>query len=212
MRFKSLQTKISDTIDKITEEQTNLYDKFYILILGKKQGSYKLTDEKYAKLHFSEENIIDLSDVVSKVVYLDMTRLEKVLRLFNDKMTNLLTEFEIQDEQGNYETSYYNNVEQIATIKLNSINSFHQYLTSIGYELPYVQREGNVKKLAKELMCLPRLSREVLALLIERHDSVPNNHEAMGLELDTFMKILNVSRTQLNNELGYLSTKGLVYL
>ncbi|MEK2158777.1 SMEK domain-containing protein [Vibrio parahaemolyticus] len=202
--------KVSKTIDNITAQHKLDYDEFRILVLGEKQGSYTLTDAKYSALNFSESNIIDLNDIASQIVYLDIQKVEQVLKLFSDSMVNLLSEFELPDENGNYDTSYYNNVEEVATVTLNDINSFESYAEAECGELDEGKRLSNVKNLANELVALPRLSREVLAILLERKDDIPYDSESVGLELTAFQKILNVSDANYRNELSYLESKNMV--
>lgn len=205
-------SKVSATIDKITPQQISDYDEFLILVLGDKQGSYKLTDPKYGKLKFTEKNIVDLQDVASQIVYLDMQALEQVLKLFSDRIINLLSEFELPDEDGKYETSYYNNIEEVASITLNGICSFEAYAEAECAPLDTGQRELNVEKLAQDLVSLPRLSREVLAILLERKDEIPMDYEATGMEIKAFQKTLNVSDANFNNELAYLESKNMLSL
>ena len=141
-------SKVIHTLQRITEEQRNDYDRFIVLIVSEKQQKYDsvvtaLTNRSNSESDVKndstsdEENnpsihpdipfdidtdILDLTDVARKVVGLPLDKIQELHQLIQKQMAKVRIELEVPDNDGNYETSGYKKWEPLA--KPNIGNGF----------------------------------------------------------------------------------------
>ncbi len=166
--------KVNKTLEKITPDQANRFDKIIVLIIGKRQGSYKLDPALAEKYKFTEDNIWDLDTLSRKAIDLEIQALQNLHRIVRQNAVRLKVDLEILDEAGNFPTSGFEMWEQRVSPKVGSGAQFLEF-----YETEYnVLKESDKEKvraaiaeLARTLSTMPRITREFLAMLYERRES-----------------------------------------
>lgn len=161
--------KVNKTLEKITDEQAKKYDEVVVLIIGKKQSSYSLKEPNATDYNFTESNIWDMDDLARKAISLDIDRLEKLHNIVRKHSVKLQIELEIPDKEGNYQTTGYSQWQERPKPVMGDGKRFCSYYEQMTQEaLSEVEIQTTIEKLAKELATLPRITREFLAILLER--------------------------------------------
>lgn len=184
--------KIIHTLSKITPVQRGDYDHFKILIIGDKQDKYdavttalanrKDTDdssEENEKIHEKimfdpNSDIIDLTDLVRKIVGLDIINIQNIHTLVQNQTASVKIELQVPDEEGNYPTSGYDYWESLPEQELGDGSKFAAWDLEQGQqdrapndkEIMAVRKD--IEEIARRLNMLPRVTREFLAILHER--------------------------------------------
>lgn len=174
--------KVSQTLSKITEEQQKKFTKFKVLILGKKQTSYDAIDKSLmAKFGFELSDIVDISDLCSKIVTLKFEQLFELYKLFEREMQIVMTEIEIPNRNGEYKTSISSQLEVAPnTICLNAGKFLAEYDTN---SLPKITKE--FKKLGR----LPRITRDFLEALVTACEQDGGTYRMPYIELKRKLRI-----------------------
>lgn len=167
-------SKVNDTLKKITAAHAASYDKFFVLIIGKKQGSYSIDEVLGKKYSFTVANIWDLEDLARKTISLDPGPLQELHKLIRTGTLKLKVELEIPDESGKFETNSYDKWEVPAKPKYGDGKAFAEYhRTVLGVEIDDGETDEfaeAIKQLSLRLSRLPRVTREFLAVLCERRE------------------------------------------
>lgn len=166
--------KVNDTLEKITAAHAACYDEFFVLIIGKKQGSYTIDESLGKKYCFTAANIWDLEDLARKTISLEPEPLQELHKLIRAGTLKLKVELEIPDESGKFKTNSYDKWEVRAKPKYGDGKAFAEYnRTVLRVEIDEDEEKGfaeAIKKLALRLSRLPRVTREFLAVLCERRE------------------------------------------
>lgn len=205
-------TKVNKTLSNLTKKQKASYDTFNILILGKKQTSYSIDPKDITGIEFTPNtNIMDLLDISRAIVMLDQDKLLLVHKKFQQRIHIILSELDVPDENGEFRDSLKKKYEWAPdTIPLNAL-----LLESLENEYSSLE---NVIEIFNELGKLPRVTREILELIIldgdhegeyfqihidvfRRKSNIPANHLREDLDILIRAKILNY-----DDESGFLST------
>lgn len=79
--------KVLDSLDMIVNNKVDKdYNEIYFFILGKKQTSYSVDFAKYDTLDCSEDNIWDISDIISWCAHYDSTHMERVWNVIKQEI------------------------------------------------------------------------------------------------------------------------------
>jgi SMEK domain len=166
--------KANKTLEKVTDEQAKQFDKIVVLIIGKRQGSYKLDDTLAAKYKFTEDNIWDLDTLARKAIDLEIQDLQSLHRIVRQNVVRLKVDLEIPDEDGNYPTSGFEMWERRVSPKVGSGAQFLEFYESEYEKMKDSEAEkvrAAIKELARTLSTMPRITREFFAMLYERRES-----------------------------------------
>jgi hypothetical protein len=208
--------KIRKTLENLTAEQKAVYDKFYVLVLGKKQGSYTLTDQIFTHYSFTESNVWDMSTLAREVVDLEIGPLQKLFELVRQESARVRIDMEVPDESGKYPTSAYDQWEQVVKPKLTKGEAFIAHQKD---EHDVDMTDAECKKIeemlgemAKQLSQLPRMTREFLAMLCERCDPKSVRYFGSGGRLN--IPLGSIKRTyrgeDFDGEISLLTYAGIV--
>jgi len=166
--------KVIDTLKALTKEQKKDYhSKIIVFIAGKKQGSYSIKQSFMEDLPFTTKNIWDLNRVARRAMVLDIKQIQELHRHVTEEGVRIRFELEVPDEQGNYSTNNYDSWEPLAEPKVGDGTAFIAFAEKNGAELDDADKEKirkAIHKLAHQLKRMPRLTREFLAMLIERRE------------------------------------------
>lgn len=193
--------KVNETLKKITTDQLATYSGIKILVIGKKQGKYDALDSALsAKCSFEVSDIIDISDLCSKMVSLKFDELFSLYQLFEKELQIVITEFEIPNKLGEYKTSLAGKLEVAPnTICLNANKFLNRYNT---HNLKSITKEFN--RLGK----LPRITREFLKILITVGNHDDGNYRIQYIELK---RKLRIPQSEIEEEISILSNHYFIF-
>jgi hypothetical protein len=181
-KANSMITKVEENIGSYSPK----YDKYIMFVLGKKQNSYSINSNG---INFdASNNIMDLNDISKKIMDLSIEKLFDLKKFIEENVGKVKIEFELPDEEGNYETSMYNYLEDSAKESFNGLNKLYEDTPIKDDELKVI--ELKFKYIIMQLKNLPRLTREFFSIVLERsieHSGKPS------LRIDKLKRILNYS-------------------
>lgn len=166
--------KVNQTLAKVTVEQAGKFKKIFVLVIGKRQSSYKL-DDALAKRHdFTTANIWDLDDVARRALSMDIDELARLLAKVRSELKRVRIELEVPDEEGRYPTSDYDRWESRPASKIGDGSRFIEF-SEDHFKVELSQRQKDdvrraISEFAGVLAQLPRVTREFLATMFERRE------------------------------------------
>ena len=165
--------KVSRTLENIGEDLIGTY-KVYILIIGQKQTSYTINDDLMKKINFSEENLWDIYTLSKQLINISVENLKTLYTLINEESARIKIELEIPDENFKYPTSALDYIEKIPTKKISDLSKFKKFLISIepSEEEYFSSTCKDVKEYISILENLPRVTRELYCVIVERRDDI----------------------------------------
>jgi hypothetical protein len=207
--------KVNDTLSKVAALKPPPR-KVIVLLVGKRQNTYKLDSGLCATLGFAEQdNIWDINGLCAKIVLCDLQVLQEIHSLLARDMARVKIELEFAPEGEDYPTSIHNFVEPLSEPRLGNMRAFLDYLAAREPEAAKAkyakQTRADVQSLAQKLVKVPRITREFFAFLIERRDEGDPSAEG-AVEFD-YARLKRVCRyAELDDELGILERAGLLYV
>lgn len=172
--FQITSTKTSDKVNKTLKkavDQIGKFPKIYVLILQDKQDSYSGIDNDLASpFNFTEENILDINDLLKKIVSLPIEQLQNLYDMVSKEVARVKIELEVPDRNGKYQTSIDSYIEQIPRERFEGIASYYKFQKELVEEYDVGEDEvgKDFKKLIKCLKRLPRITRQFYAILLQR--------------------------------------------
>jgi len=193
--------KVNKTLEALTDEQINEYEKVVIFIIGEKQNSYTgVNVESCPNLTFNvDEDIKDIKDLLQDIVILLPNKLEDLFSLFKSQFRRVTIDFEVLDEDGNYDSSLENKEESIPNKKPLTAANYLNYL-KLDDEQKKEEFE-NLINLYSTLSLLPRITREYLLIIVKR--GKPNSEEII-IQLKTLEHVLRLDSDELILEMNLL--------
>lgn len=165
--------KVNDTLKRVSQLSDNPYTKIVVLIIRARQSSYTLDSDLCAALHFSEENIWDITTLCRKALDLPLDRIQALYEQIKREVVRIKIELEIPTSDGRYATSIDNYVEPKPTVRMGALEVYKAFINS---DRPSSDQltDGDVAKdfseLTTRLARLPRITREFYSFLLERRD------------------------------------------
>jgi len=144
------------------------------------------------------------------LVVLDIQQLEVLYSLFQREFRQVKIELEPIDDKGNYESSYYNILEvKPSTPPKNAIKFIGK--KSDKY---YQQNFNELLELYNRLSNVPRVTREILAIIVDRGKSGEDYYDGGKFKIipEALEKFLNISNRDLVIEINILENANLVYI
>lgn len=175
--------KVNETLKKITSTQAGDYDKFCVLIIGERQGSYSLDATLCANYNFSEANIIGITELCRDIMDLPLTDLQAVHRKLADEQRRIRIELEPEMPDGTYKTSVLQFIESRPTITRSDATAFAAHDDVVGLFDDPLEAAAALDGFIDELARLPRLTREFFGWMIDESDQ-RTGLGAAGLELN----------------------------
>ncbi len=213
---RSDAAKVHGTLKKITATQAADYDKIYVFVAGKKQGSYTLDPTVCDSYSFREANILDVRDLCRKAMDLPIDKLQALHRLIRANVVKVLIELEVPDpETGKFPTSGFDKWEAKPEPKVGNAKRFAKWHSDETGEILTAKEvkaiEKDLVELGQRLRRLPRVTREFLAMLFERkspYDSKRYRDAWKAVRYATVQREYSGGREELNGELGLLKDEG----
>ncbi|PUE62875.1 hypothetical protein B9Z45_02080 [Limnohabitans sp. 2KL-17] len=167
-------SKVNETLKKAAK-QVGKFPKMFVLILQDKQGSYTLDAALSKPFGFiAEEHILDIGDVLKKVLSLQIEQLQRLHDLVSKEVARVKIELEVPDKHGKFQTNIDSFIEQVPRERFEGIDTYYGHLVSEAakekatYDVSQEDVEKDFKKLIKKLRGLPRISRQFYAFLLDR--------------------------------------------
>ncbi|WP_160162759.1 SMEK domain-containing protein [Halanaerobium saccharolyticum] len=218
-------SKVKETLTNISSKDKELYDDFYIFIIGEKQGQYTLKN-KYLEIaneiNFDKkDNIIDLNYIYKKTTSLSLDNLEKVYTLIKRDLMRVQAELEIPDVNNNYENEIFKYLEKRTYSKpKNSIKLFNflmgdfpkkgHYWPGIEDFLDEVEFHKDMIKFYNKLKSLPRITREFYSVLLKESTSSADD-SYYKINYAKIKRFFSLSQNIINEELNLLEEERLIY-
>jgi hypothetical protein len=193
--------KVNHTLDSITEDQFNKYEKIKIFILGKKQSKYTaVRDDLLKKYSFEISDIMDISDLCRQTISLKYDILYQLYQLFEKEFQIVITEIEIPNNEGKYPTSLSDKLEIVPNTICQNAQKFLMEYTE--------NRLSNIKKLFYELGKLPRITRDFLEILVRTSEDDGGNFVGDYGELK---RKLRIPESDIKEEIRILENRGFLF-
>ena len=175
--------KVNDTLKKITAAQAGLYDTFYVLIIGERQGSYAIDSTLSRKHGFSAANIIGLTELCREIMALELSNLQAVHRKLADEQRRIRIELEPELPDGTFTTSVLQFIESKPSVKRSDASLFFGHSDVSGLFTNRAEAQSALDEFVDELARLPRLTREFYGWLIDEADQ-KTGLGSSGLEIN----------------------------
>jgi hypothetical protein len=199
--------KVKDTLEVLTQAQTTVYTLIKVFIVNEKQSKYTIPRSLKTKANFDpKRDILDLDDLLKDIMVLPIEKLDILYSQFIREFRILKIDFEIMDSEGNFESSLYNQLEKIPNQPpLNANKLADRFDDEVSFK--------TVKKLYTTMQRIPRVTRELLAIIAERGTKRRFNHtrEEWGIFPKTLANILRVDLKDIEAELLILLDAELIY-
>lgn len=174
--------KINDTLEAIIKaKQHKTYKKIRVLIIGKKQSTYRLKEIKDKHLEFNPKtDIWDFSDLLRVVLGLESGKLKELHDLVKSELLRIKTELDISFKDQKAIRRLNEFIETRPEGKVGSGEEFFEFVRKsvvnnrTGWESPEVKQlfleyhTNDTHTLSKKLSKLPKLSREFYCCLLSR--------------------------------------------
>ena len=155
--------KVNKTLATINDADAELYDEIYVLIIGERQGKYKLDPEHVERVGFRKRNIIGMTELVSMIIASEID----TIRAVYDKLRRITVELEVAID-GKFPTSLTGVIEDRPAVDRSDAS----LLFADGSDL-FASREETQAALdgfIDRLEHLPRMTRQFLGWLLDNTD------------------------------------------
>jgi hypothetical protein len=200
--------KVTDTLEKLTQVQIDTYININVFIVGSKQGSYTIDQALIDKTQFNvDANITDVDDLLKDIVVLETEKLDEIFSLFKREFRQLKIELEPIDSQGNFQSSLYNQLEVTPNRPPLNASKLADRFDEDDVNL------ASIQELYKKLLGVPRVTRELLAIIADKGKFKGYNHDCheWGILPQVLKNFLKMSDDELQSELAILEDAGLIY-
>lgn len=165
--------KINNTLKKITDNQKSKYNRFLIVILGRKQKSYTGIDKDLAKdLGFKEKDIIDIYDLEKEILSLEPLDMKNVHKFLDESLIKFYGELGFDSTPSGESVSLLDSVETMPELVFTNCNKIVQTQRELYNEtVPPKEMERinmSCEVLFNTLKRLPRVTREFFYVVADR--------------------------------------------
>lgn len=169
--------KINKTLEALTDDQIAAYPMVIVLVAGKKQRSFTLTDEFVTRANFKIENVWDYTDLCRSLVNLPLDKLQSLHQIVTKQIARVKIELEIPAQDGTYATGIEQFAEAIPRERLSDLKKFTQFVQADSGATEEEVRKF-ITTLVADLKELPRITREVFEFMWSRRDK--QSHSGYG--------------------------------
>jgi len=163
--------KVNATLEALSEDQLTTYSKIRVLMIAGKQSSYTLDDKLCTRVSFTVDDIWDIDDLGKLCMDLPVDVLQRIYDHVRSELARIKIELEIPDADGKYPTSLTDYIEAIPKPQMSDLVKFNKLLEDEGLGEELEKTRETLATLSSALAKLPRITREFLAMLIERRET-----------------------------------------
>jgi hypothetical protein len=205
--------KIKATLEAITASQKVDYKTFKVFIVGEKATSYTIDDALLNEFSFEiEQHIVDFDDLLKDIMVADITILDLLYSLFQREFRQVKIELEPVDFEGGFQSSLYNQIEKIPSKKPVNANKLAELFDDCDFDDSTVNL-NTIQELYSKLSKIPRVTRELIPIIIERGAKRGFNHSynEYGILPQILKNSLRLTDSELNSEIAILFDADLIY-
>ena len=158
------------TLEAISADDRKRFPNVRILVIGEKQGSYTLTGDPFAAANFTADMIWDFNDVGRQIVGMQIGGLVGLQTYVAAETRGVRVELEIPDKESKYPTNIEKLVEALPKPTLSDARKMESHFEDEGMPLEREHAEKSIADLSERLAKLPRVTREIFRLLVDRRD------------------------------------------
>lgn len=204
-------TKVNKTLESVTKEDLRRFPNIRILVVSTKQGQYTIADDHAKRTGFKEEDVWDYRDLCKMALSLPIERVQELHNLVSKSVARVKMELEVSDADGNFATTAFSYLEATPKVELGTLSALTALWTAES-DLTAVEIRELVETFAKRLSRLPRVVRELFAILYEeREDGGYGMHHTYWVN-DTRIRRKLASYPELKEDLGLLEESGFITL
>ncbi|MGN5650888.1 SMEK domain-containing protein [Bacillus sp. Brlt_9] len=197
--------KINETLDKMTDEQKETYEKFIVLILGTKQKTYTIKDELARPVNFTKDNILDITDLLLRINSLTANQMKEVDEFLQSEVIKVYREIDIEDGSGL--------LKETPTLNFSNCKALVEFIkeefNADISEKDASEIEEGIRTLMNALISLAPSTREFFyALVIKSEHST--KYDAMCVNYNKMKRSVNLTEQVYNEELRLLYDDDLI--
>ncbi len=169
--------KVNDTLRKVEERKTNSeqfkIEALYVLVVGKKQGSYTLDPTLCQVLNFNEkENIWDIITLSQKLIGIKPDVLERIYQFVMRELTRVRIELELPNSNGEFPTDLGEFMELRPSKQLGECSKLKKFCIDSNWDIDGFERViSDLRNYFQGLSVLPRITRQVLGEIIDNREN-----------------------------------------
>lgn len=161
--------KVNKTLKKITPTQIDSYDEIYVLIIGRRQKSYKLDQALTKKCDFDPRNIIGITELCRDIMDLDIDGIRAVQEKLAAEQRRIKIELE-PEVDGKFATTILDLVERRPSVQRSDCTILIAHEAADGLFDSAAEAAAALDGFIDALQKLPRLTREFLGWIIDNSD------------------------------------------
>lgn len=176
--------KVNDTLRKINPEDAKAYDRFFVLVIGERQGSYSLDAELAEKHSFSEDNIVGITELCRDIMSLELSDLQAVHRKLADEQKRIVIELEPELPDGSFKTSMLQFIEGKPNVARSDASLFAAHEDVQGLFEDASEAQAALDGFINELARLPRMTREFFGWMVDESEESARGIGSSGIEVN----------------------------
>lgn len=161
--------KVNKTLQKITQDQLDTYDEIYVLIIGRRQKSYKLDQAAVTRCGFDATNIIGITELCRDIMDLTIDGIRAVQEKLAAEQRRIKIELEPEID-GQFATTILDLVERRPSVQRSDCTILFAHDAADGLFDNAEEAAEALDRFIDELQKLPRLTREFLGWIIDNCD------------------------------------------
>lgn len=202
--------KVNKTLEKVTTEHLQMYDRILVLAIGNKQGSYTLDTQHVERTGFNESDILGTTDLIRDAVMIPILKLQELHRMIMAETVRIRVELEVKGDDGKYPTNLEDFVEPKGSVTTTDGSVFAN--SGIGEETyggDVDDAARDLNSFAEALAELPRISREFLAWMLSWSEERPGIG-AWGFHVNADQIARRSRYSDTLGELRFLADRGFI--
>ncbi|QEL21951.1 SMEK domain-containing protein [Bosea sp. F3-2] len=164
-------SKINGTLSKISPIDAVSYDRFKVLIIGQRQGSYSLDTTLTAKYKFNEnDDIVGITELCRDIMDLSLPDLQAVHRKLSDEQRRIVIELEPELPDGSFKTSMLDFIEANPNVGRSDASAFASHEDVSGLFNDREEAQSVLDRFIDEIARLPRMTRELFGWMVDESE------------------------------------------
>ncbi|WP_043352997.1 SMEK domain-containing protein [Methylobacterium sp. B1] len=175
--------KVNATLRKITAADAATYDRFRVLVIGERQGSYALDPKLAARRAFAKTDIVGITELCRDIMDLPLADLQAVHRKLADEQRRIVIELEPELPDGSFKTSMLQFIEAKPSIGRSDASLLFAHPDVEGLFADNTEAQTALDGFVDTLAKLPRMTREFFGWLVDEGEE-PKGIGSSGLEVN----------------------------
>lgn len=198
--------KVNDTLEKLTDEQKEKYEDFNVFIVGDKQKNYTINEELAAQVGFTKDNILDITDILSRINTLPITRMQEIDDFLKSELYKAHWAFnggKVQSILLGSPTLIFPNCKALVEHYVTTLHPLN-----ITDEEEWEMEEG-IRNLMNAIISLPPASIQFFYSLIVKV-KYSSHFDGYSINIDKMERFVNLTKSAYITELKILQDENLI--